>query len=74
MENTISQPLTNVQIELLKVFSHKLHDNEILELRKQLTVFFAKRLVNEADNAWNENGWDDSKIDKLLNSKLRKRN
>ncbi|MDT3740611.1 MAG: hypothetical protein RO257_14050 [Candidatus Kapabacteria bacterium] len=74
MENTISQPLTNVQIELLKAFSHKLHDNEIMELRKQLTLFFAKRLIKEADKVWDENAWDDCKINELLNSKLRKRN
>jgi hypothetical protein len=41
MPIAIKQPLTNVQLELLKTFSHQLPDNDLLELRKILAAFFA---------------------------------
>ncbi len=68
----IKQPLTNVQLELLKVFSHQLPDKELIELRKVLALFFAERLIKEADEVWDAKEWTDNEVDKLLNTKLRK--
>jgi hypothetical protein len=72
LTSAVKQPLTNVQLELLKSFSYQLTENELLEVRKLLATFFAQRLVNEANKTWEEKGWDDSKVDKMLNTKMRK--
>ena len=40
--NSINQPLSNVQLELLKTFSHNLSDNELKELKALLVDFFFK--------------------------------
>jgi len=70
---TLSQPLSNTQLEILKAFSHPLNENDLVELRKTLADFFAKRAVVAANKTWDEKGWTDEDVDRLLNTKLRKR-
>ena len=73
MTATIAQPFTNVQLELLKVFSHQVEDTALLELRQMLAQFFAQRAIAAADTAWDKNGWTDADVDRLLTTKLRRR-
>ena len=70
----IEQPLTNVQLELLKAFAHDLSEKELLKLRELLATFFAQKAVDAANRTWDEKGWDNNDVDRLLNTKLRKRN
>ena len=70
---TIAQPLTNTQLEILKTFSHKLGEKDLIELLKTLAEFFAKRAIEAANKVWDEKGWTDKDVDRLLNTKLRKR-
>ncbi len=72
MQN-LAQPLTNAQLEILKSFSHDLTETELRELRKTLAAFFAKRAVEAANKAWDDKGWTDQDVDRLLNTKMRKR-
>jgi hypothetical protein len=70
----IEQPLTNVQLELLKAFAHDLSEKELLKLRELLATFFAQKAVDAANRTWDEKGWDNNDVDRLLNTKLRKHN
>lgn len=70
---TIQQPLTNVQLELLKAFSHQLEEEELLELRILLARFFAQKAIAAANKAWDEKGWTNEDVDRILNTKLRKK-
>lgn len=72
MQVSIKQPFTNVQLEILKTFSHQLSENDLIELRKTLALFFGQRLVQEADKVWEEKKWDDQLVDKMLHTKMRK--
>jgi hypothetical protein len=72
MNKSIKQPFSNVQLEILKTFSHQLSDSDLLELKNLLVTFFAKRLVQEADRVWEENNWNDKDIDNMLNTKMRR--
>ncbi|MCU0390504.1 MAG: hypothetical protein MUE81_05265 [Thermoflexibacter sp.] len=72
MEVLLRQPFSNVQLELLKVFSHQLSDSELLELRKVLVSFFAQRLIQQADKTWAEKNWTDQDVDIMLQTKMRK--
>ena len=72
METAAPLPFTNVQLELLKTFSHQLPENELLELRKTLALFFAQRLVTLADEVWDSKNWTNETIDNMLHSKMRK--
>jgi hypothetical protein len=68
----IRQPFSNLQLELLKVFSHQLSDHDLLDLRRTLALFFAQRLIEQADKVWDENHWNDEIVNELLNTKMRK--
>jgi hypothetical protein len=72
MQVSIKQPLSNVQLELLKTFSHQLSENDLVELRKMLALFFAQRLIKEADKVWNEKTWTNEDVDTMLVTKMRK--
>jgi hypothetical protein len=72
MQVSIKQPLSNVQLELLKTFSHQLSENDLAELRKMLALFFAQRLIKEADKIWNEKNWTNEEVDAMLLTKMRK--
>lgn len=67
------QPLTNVQLEILKTFSYSLSEQELLEMKRLLASFFAKRAIAIVDKAWDEQGWNDKKVEELLKTKLRSR-
>jgi hypothetical protein len=44
MTASIKQPLSNIQLELLQMFASDLSEEELLELRRLLIEFRAKRL------------------------------
>ncbi len=71
MKTALKQPLTNVQLELLKTFSYQLSSEDIIEFKKNIATFFSKKLIKEADKVWDEKKFDDSKVEELLNTKLR---
>ena len=72
MQPSLKQPFTNVQLELLKTFSHNLPENDLLDLKKTLATFFAEKLVNQVDKVWVDENWNDKKVQTLLDTKLRK--
>lgn len=49
--------LTNVQMELLKVFSKNMPDEQVLEIRLLLSNYFAEKAMDEFDQLENLNGW-----------------
>lgn len=71
METATRQPFSNLQLELLKTFSHQLEDSELIEVRKLLASFFAKRAVEQANNVWDQKGWTDADVDRMLTTKMR---
>lgn len=73
MQPTASQPFSNLQLELLKVFSVSLSDEELLEVRRVLMQHFGQKATEAANQVWDEQGWTDEKVDELLNTKLRAR-
>ena len=72
MQQTLKQPFTNVQLELLKVFSHQVPENDLIELKHTIALFFARKLTKIADSVWENENWSDEKVEQLLNTKLRK--
>lgn len=71
MEKTLKTPLSNLQLELLKVFSHNLSEKEIKEVRELLLDYFSKRAISEADHVWEKENWDEEKIQSILNDSER---
>ena len=68
---TLQTGLSNVQLELLKTFSHNLNQEDLKELKSLLVKFFAKKAMDAADKVWEKEGWNDEKADELIAQKLR---
>jgi hypothetical protein len=47
--------LTNLQQELLKIFSIELSDKELLEIKHLLATHFASKASDEMDRLWETN-------------------
>lgn len=62
---------SNTQLELLKVFSHQVSDEDLNDLRLLLAQFFAEKAIAAADKVWTDEAWDNAKTTQLLNTKLR---
>ena len=57
------QPLSNVQIELLKLYATNMTNEDIKELRLQLAQFYAKKSIAAADKVWDERGYTNELMD-----------
>ena len=47
--------LSNIQIELLKLFPYNLSDKQLMEIKNMLAKYFAKSATEEMDKLWDEN-------------------
>ena len=70
--NATNQRLSNTQLEILKAFRHELSEEDLQKFRKNIAVFFAEILMDEADRVWDEQQWDEEKVQKMLHTKLRR--
>jgi hypothetical protein len=62
----LESPLNNAQLELMKMFSHDLSEQDLLQLRRTLAKFFADRASDEMDTIWRDNEWSDATMDQWL--------
>jgi len=67
MDNTLKPPLSNVQSEMLKLFSSDIPEEHLVELKKVMAEFLLEKARNKADKIWDEKGYSDSHL-KLLKS------
>jgi hypothetical protein len=65
--------LTNMQIELLKLFQYNLPENQLAEIKNILAKYFAQSATEEMDKLWDENGWNDNTMNNWSNEHLRKK-
>ncbi len=70
MQTSVSpQPsLSNLQLELLKLYSFDISASELLEVKRLLGQHFADRLSAQASAAYQENGWTTETLDSWLNA------
>ena len=68
---TAQKKLTNLQLELLKVFSYELPEEQLLEIRQLLAKFFAEKVDEEMDQLWTERGWTEDTMREWANEHLR---
>lgn len=63
----IVQPLSNLQEELLKLFSNNIPENELIEVKSLLGKYFGKKATSEADEIWANKEYSNEKMDSWLN-------
>ena len=54
------QKLTNLQLELLKVFNYDLNQQQLTDIRDLLANYFAEQATREMDKLWEQQGWDEN--------------
>ena len=59
--------LSNIQLELLKLYSTDIKEEELLEIKSYIADFFSKKAVQEADKLWDENSLTNEDMDSWLN-------
>jgi hypothetical protein len=66
MENvSMNPPLSNVQAELLKLFSANVPESHLLELKKIMAKFLFEKARDKADIIWNEKGYTDEQLQQI---------
>jgi len=64
---TLVQPFTNSQIELLKLFSTNLNEADLRELKDILAQFYAQKSIQAANQVWHEKKLTQQDLDSWLN-------
>jgi hypothetical protein len=64
----ISYPFSNVQLELLKIYTRNISEQDLIALKDTLAQFFAKKAIESANKAWDEKGLT---AEAILNSHFR---
>lgn len=64
---SINPPLSNIQVELLKLFSADIPERHLTELRNVMARFLLDKARDKADAIWEEKGYTDEKLKEILN-------
>jgi len=67
--SSVHPPLSNVQAELLKIFSADIPDSHLIELKNIMARFLLEKARDKADAAWDEKGYTDEKLEQMFNKK-----
>ena len=59
--------LSNLQLEILKLYSTDLNKTDLKELKNQLAEFYAKKSIENANRVWKEKKLTNEDMDKWLN-------
>lgn len=65
----LNVPLSNIQMELLKLYSTNLEENDLKQIKAFLSKYFSKRAIFETDKLWEKKKYSDDEMDKWLNEK-----
>ncbi|GAB2555786.1 hypothetical protein [Spirosoma areae] len=72
-----SQPiptkLSNLQIELLKLYPYTVSEAELTDIRHLLAGYFAQKIDTEMNQLWQEKGWNEQTIEQWKAEHLRSR-
>ena len=63
----IQRPLSNIQMELLKLYSRNIDEADLLHFKNYLAQFFMQKAIDEANKVWDKKGYSNDFMDKWLN-------
>lgn len=70
--SVLQTPLTNLQLELLKLFAQKVEDEDLIAIRNLIAQYFAAKAMRLADEIWEKKGWTDEQAEIFVHTKMRK--
>jgi F0F1-type ATP synthase alpha subunit len=68
----VKQPMTNLQLELLKLYTRKVSEQDLQSIKQMLAQYFSNKAMDLADKIWEENNWNDEDAERFSNDHLRK--
>jgi hypothetical protein len=66
-----AQKMTELQLELIKLFSYPVNHQQVTDIKNLLANYFANQASQEMDKLWQENGWSDETMNEWANEHLR---
>ncbi len=69
MKSTLNPPLSNLQAELLKLFSAEIPESHLIELKNIMARFLLEKARDKADSVWEQRGYTDESLEQMLNGK-----
>ena len=60
------KPLSNIQLELLKIYAAGVSDQTLAELKNIIARFLMDKARNEAESIWKERDYSTEKIERLI--------
>ena len=66
-----SNKMTNLQLELLKIFKYNLPESQLVEVRELLSTYFTSKIDSEMDKVCKEKEWSISTIETLAKKNTR---
>lgn len=70
MMNT-SKRLTNLQLELIKLFSYNLSERQLMEVKDMLAKYFASKATEEMDKIWEDEGLNNETMEAWADEHMR---
>ena len=61
--------LSNLQLELLKLYSTNVEEDDLNDVKMLLAKYFSEKAISEADNVWETKNLSNKDMDKWLNEK-----
>ncbi len=59
--------LTNLQQELLKLYSFNVNESDLVNIKRMIAKYFAAKAISEADEIWEKRGYTNDAVDSWLN-------
>ena len=69
--NAQKNKLSNLQLELLKLYASNISENDLLEIKDLLVHYFAKKATDAANKVWDKKGWTDKDAERMVNTHMR---
>jgi hypothetical protein len=69
MEIQASQKLSNLQLELLKLYAMNVSDEELRDIKRMLAKYFMERTIEEANKVWDERGYTNELMEEWRQTK-----
>lgn len=62
---------TNLQQELLKLYSKNVSDDDLIAIKDLLGKYFAQKTIESANSVWRKNHWGEQEDQQFLNEHMR---
>ncbi|MCB9038089.1 MAG: hypothetical protein H6557_15840 [Lewinellaceae bacterium] len=69
--NVEQHHMSNLQLELLKLYSTEIPEDQLLEIKRLLADYFARLIDQDIEKLWEKKGWTEEKIEEWKNAHLR---